>query len=174
MVQGLKDMIVGEYTAALDGVSGCLLVDYTGVSAAEATELRRGLRHRDIRLRVIHNRLAARAFDEMGFGALKDLLDGPCALVYGGVDIPAVCRAIRDWMRENDNLTVRGGMMDGALLTPAEVRNLADIPPIEELYARIAGSIAAPLMHVVGAVQALHRQLAYALDQIRQQKEEQG
>jgi len=174
MVQAVKDMIVGEYTAALEGVSECLLVDYTGVTALEATELRRGLRRKDIRMQVIHNRLAARALDELGLRALKELLDGPCALVYGGADMPTLCRTIRDWMKENEKLTVRGGMLDGALLNAAEVASLADIPPLEELYARIAGNIAAPLMHIVGAVQALHRQLACVLDQIRRQKEEQG
>lgn len=174
MAQALKDMIVGEYRAALDGVSECLLVDYTGVTAVEATELRRGLLRKDIRMQVIHNRLAARAFDVLGLGALKELLDGPCALVYGGADMPTLCRTVRDWMKENEKLAMRGGMLDGTLLNPAEVEDLADIPPLEELYARIAGNIAAPLMHIVGAVQALHRQFAYALDQIRRQKEEQG
>ncbi len=174
MVQRLKDMMVDEYTAALDGVSDCVLVDYTGVTAIEATGFRRDLCQKDMRLRVIHNRLAARAFDKQGLGVLKELLDGPCALIYGGEDVPALCRVIRDWMKESGKMTVRGGVMDGALLSPAMVRELADIPPIDELYARIVGAIAAPLMCLVGAVGAMHRQIAYALDQIRQQKEEQG
>ena len=171
MAQRLKDMMADDMKSALGDVQSCLIVDYTGLTANEANEFRSVLRARAMKMRVIHNRLAGRALGEMGMGDAKDLLAGPCALVYGGKDPVVLCRTVRDWIKEKQKLQVRGGLLDRKCITPDDVERLSKVPPVAELYARFAGLLVAPMVRLAGGVQSVYQKIGIALEEVRKQKE---
>jgi len=169
MVQPIKQLMVEEYKTQFRDMDSCVVLDYSGLSATEADELRHSLRAHNIDLRVIRNRLAARALAEVGLGQMGQLLRGQCAIARGD-DVVVLCRTLQAWMKERQKLAIRGGLLARAVITPEQVVALAQVPPREELYARMAGLLAAPLMRLGGALLGIHRQIACALEEIRKKK----
>jgi len=175
MVSELKEMIheelAGRYVAGIDYI----VVGYTGLKAQESTELRRKLRQGNVRMEVIKNSIAKRVFETNGLSPGTQFIDGPSALVTGTVEMPALCKLLRDLSKEyEDKLTIRGGMFDGAPIDGAGVRRLAGIPPLPVLQSQIIGSIYGQLAGVASAFQSISRSLAYALEGIRQQLQDQA
>lgn len=164
--QLMTRQLAGEYAELRD----CLVVDYSRVSASEASQLRGELRRQGARMRVVKNRLAQRAFKEVGLDELAAQLDGPCALISGG-DLGALCKLVARWSREHEKLSVRGGLLEHKRLTPQQAASVAQLPPLEVLHARIAGAVQSPIAGIACAVRAIGDRLAAALDAIRREKE---
>ena len=115
MVSELKELmceeLAGRYTAGIDYV----VVGYTGLKAQESSELRRKLRQGNVRMEVVKNSIARRVFEANGLGQGAHFIDGPSALITGTVEMPALCKLLRDLSKEYaDKLSIRGGMYDGA------------------------------------------------------------
>ena len=163
--------IANELAAELRELSHCILLDFHGLTAEESVELRAGLRRQDVRIRVLKNSLALRAFEEGGFAVLGELLSGPCALVTGGEDMPSASRAISDWIKKNQKMAVRGGFADGRMLNADDVKRMADIPPMPVVLAQFIGGVQGIAQRVAGSFQGLAAGVRRALEEIRRQKE---
>jgi len=103
---------------------------------------------------------------DAGLGELVDALVGPIAIAFvrkDGGDAVTAAKALRDFARTNPNLVVKGGVLGPRLLTSADVEALADVPPREQLLARLAGGFQAPLTKAAGLFQAFTRNFAYGL-----------
>src|SRR5690606_40275853 len=114
-------------------------------------------------------RLAAQDSDAQ---ALDPYLSGPSALAFAKEDPVATAKALSDFARESRVLEVRGGVLGGKPLGPDDVKALADLPPREVLLAQVVGGIQAPIAGFVFVLQGTLRKLVYALDAVRQKKEE--
>ena len=172
MVSELKQLMARELAGRLGEVTDYVVVDYTGLKGQETTELRRRLREQAAHMEVVKNSIAERVLKDVGLGDGAVYLDGPSALVTGDIQMPALCRLISDLQKDyEEKFTVRGGLFDGAVLDAAAVERLASIPPMPVLQAQIIGSVYGQLASVAGALQAVSRSLACALEAIRNQKE---
>jgi large subunit ribosomal protein L10 len=158
-----KVAVIEEVRERLDGAAASVVTEYRGLTVAELAQLRRSLTAVGGDYKIFKNTLVRRAIDGSTHAPLDALLTGPTAIAFVHGDVSAVAKALRDFSRTNAHLVVKGGLLDGARLSPAQLGELADLPGREVLLARLAGAIQAPLTQFAGLVQALPRNLAYGL-----------
>jgi large subunit ribosomal protein L10 len=143
--------------------SACIVITHqTGMSVAEATELRRQMRGAGAGFRVTKNRLAKRALEGTEFASLAPLFTGPTAVAFSR-DPVAAAKAAVAFANRNDKLTIVGGGLPGQALDAAGVRALATLPSLDELRGKIIGLIQAPATKLAGLLQAPGGQLARLL-----------
>ena len=158
---------VAEITDRFRSSAAAVLTDYRGLSVAQLKELRRSLGGA-VTFSVVKNTLTRRAAAEAGIEGFEDLLVGPSAIAFVDGDPVEAAKGIRDFAKDNPDLVVKGGYMDGAILTPQDFAKFADLESREVLLAKLAGMMkakqsqaaslfAAPLAQaarVLGALQA--------------------
>lgn len=166
-----KEEFVEEIARDLEEAELIIAADYRGIDVAGDTELRRRLKREECRYRVVKNTLTRLACRKIGLDGLEDLLEGPTALAYTAADPVGPARVFLEFGRENEALTVKGGLLAGQALAPEEVKALGEIPPREVLLAQVCGAFQAPLSGLVNVLQGNIRALAYALDAVRRLKE---
>ena len=125
-------------------------------------QLRRSLREAGGEYKIYKNTLVRFAASDLGL-EIEELLTGPTAIAFVSGDPVNVAKALRDFARTNPALVVKGGLLGQKLLDADEARALADVAPRDELLARLAGGIAAPMQQFAGLLQALPRSFAYGL-----------
>jgi large subunit ribosomal protein L10 len=146
-------------------------VDPTGLSVAQAAEIRTNLRNADARLRVVKNTLTERAADEAGVAELKELLTGPTALTFVRGDAAAAAKALADYAKATDLLPFKGGYMDGAPLDVEQIQAISKLPSREVLYGQLVGMIASPITGLARGLNALLSGVAIALGQVQAKAE---
>jgi large subunit ribosomal protein L10 len=155
-----------EFVASLATVFGStamvVVARPSGLTVAEATELRRRMRSAGATYRVAKNRLAARAVDGTRFAGIKPLLKGPTALAWSS-DPVAVAKTVVEFARTNEKLVVLGGSLGEQALDAAGIKALSELPSLEELRGRILGMLATPATRLAGLLQAPGGQLARVL-----------
>ena len=137
-----------------------LLTDYRGINVADVTELRAELRKSNSEYRVIKNNITRRALAEAGIEGLESLLEGPTAVIMNNEDYLETAKAIYNYSKENDFYKIKGGVIDGKVMTAEEIIALAKLPSRDTLLSMLAGAL-------LGNIS----KLAVALDQVRVQKE---
>ena len=165
-----KVAVIEEVRQRLDGAAASVVTEYRGLRVAELAELRRSLTAAGGDYKIFKNTLVKRAIDGSTHAPLEELLTGPTAIAFVHGDVSAIAKALRDFSRANAHLVVKGGLLDGSLLSPAQLTALADLPTREVLLARMAGAIQAPLAQLAGLIQALPRNLAYGLKALIDQR----
>jgi large subunit ribosomal protein L10 len=164
-----KAAVVEEIAEQIRSADAIFAVDYRGISVAQAADLRVRLRDSGTRFRIVKNSLTERAADEAGAEALKSLLDGPTALAFVTGDAALAAKALNDAARTLHTLEFKGGLMDSAALSAADVSAIARLPAREVLHAQLVGTIAAPITGLVRGLNALIAGLAIQLKAIADQ-----
>jgi large subunit ribosomal protein L10 len=164
-----KVAVVDEVKARFSESDAVLLTEYRGLSVSAISTLRRALRAAGGDYKIYKNTLVGFATRDLGL-ELDEMLTGPTALAFVTTqadgtpgDAVNVAKALRDFARGNPNLVVKGGVLGESLLSADEAKALADVAPREELLARLAGGLAAPMVQFAGLLQALPRNFAYGL-----------
>jgi large subunit ribosomal protein L10 len=167
-----KAAVIDEVAGQITGSEAVFAVDYRGISVPQAAELRTRLRNADATFRVVKNTLTELAADRAGAEALKELLQGPTAMTFVRGDAAAAAKALRDFRRSTGNqlLEFKGGWMNGAPLSPAELDALAQLPSREVLEARLVGMVASPLTGLASAMNNIIAGLARALQAVAEQQ----
>src|SRR5436189_3443866 len=145
---------IAEQIEAADAV---FAVDYRGISVPQAAALRVRLREADATLRIVKNSLTERAAERAGAESLRELLDGPTALTFVRGDAALAAKALADFARAANLLEFKGGVMDGAEVSVAEIRAISRLPGREVLHAQLVGTAAAP---ITGLVRGLNQLIA--------------
>jgi large subunit ribosomal protein L10 len=149
-----KVAVVDEVREGLTGSAATLLTHYRGLSVTELAELRAKLREANARMRVAKNTLARRAAADAGIEGFDELLTGPTGLVFCEEDPVGPAKALRDFAKDHPELVVRGGYLDGAVLSEEEASKLADLESKEELLAKLAGLMYGALANTARLLQA--------------------
>lgn len=136
-----------------------LLTDYRGISVADVTKLRVDLRNTNSEYKVIKNNIIKRALNANGERGLDDLLEGPTALIIGTEDYLEPSKVIYNFSKDNEFYKIKGGIIDGKVMTAEEIITLAKLPSRQELMAKLAGALLGNIT-----------KLAVALDAVREQK----
>ncbi len=169
-----KVAAVSEIKDKLSKSQGIILTDFRGLNVAQATELRRKLREAGVEYKVTKNTLTIIAAKESGMDDLVPLLVGPTAIAFGYDDPVAPAKVLSDFAKANKALEIKGGMLEGKILDVDGVTALAELPSREQLLSHVARGMQAPISGLVNVLQGTIRNFVYALDAIREQKEEAG
>ena len=164
--------MVDEIQERLTKVQGAVVTDYRGLNAGEMTALRKELREAGIEFKVLKNTLTILAAEKAEMNDLIPLLTGPTAFAFGYDDPVAAAKIISEFAKKNKNLEIKGGILEGAVLDPAGVESLADLPSREVLLAMVMRAMQGPLSGMVNVLQGNTRNLVYALEAVRKQKAE--
>ena len=141
----VKQAQVAETVELLKKTQTGVLVDYRGLNVAEDTELRNKLREANVKYFVIKNKILKRAVDEIGLAGLDEVLHGPTALAVSEEDAVAPAKVLADFAKTNEKLEIKGGFMDGAVMSLDEVKKLAATPNFETLISKMMGSLLSPI-----------------------------
>lgn len=171
-----KERLVAELTERLRTTETLLVADYRGLTMPQIDDLRGKLLEHGARFAVVKNTLTRRAAEAAGSDALLALLEGPTAIAFleSGGDPVAVAKALVDAARETRVLEVRGGLLEGRPVEPAEIESLAKLPPVDILRGQVLGAITAPLTAIVGLFTAPLQDLYGLLDARIEQLQAQG
>ena len=151
----LKQPIVEEIKASLDGAKGVVLVDHRGLTVEQDTVLRKSLREAGVTYKVYKNTLVKRAIEGTEFESLKDLLEGPSAIAISKSEATTPASIICKFAKTNDKLEVKGGVVEGAFYDAKGVEVLSTIPSREELLAKFLGSIQSPITNFARVIKQI-------------------
>ena len=138
-----------------------LLADYRGITVADVTELRADLRKSETEYSVIKNNIIKRALAEAKIEGLDDVLVGPTAIVIDNNDYSAPAKVIYKYAKDSETYKIKGGILEGKVISAEEIIELAKLPSKEELLSKLAGGL-------LGTIS----KLAVGLEQVRLQKAE--
>jgi large subunit ribosomal protein L10 len=174
MAKAEKVAAVAELTERFQNSAGAVLTEYRGLSVAQLGELR-GTLGEAATFAVVKNTLTKIAVEQAGLEReLTPLLTGPSAVAFVIGDVVETAKGLRDFARANPLLVIKGGVLDGKALTPAEITRLADVEPREVLLAKLAGAMKATTSRAAGAFAALPVQMAQLAEALRAKSEAEG
>jgi large subunit ribosomal protein L10 len=166
-----KEAMVDNIARDLQEANLIVVTGFRGLNVSAINNLRRRLRAEQCRYKVSKNTLTRLACRRVGMEVLEEFLEGPTAIAYSNDDPVKAARALAEFMKENEALMVKGGVLSGQLLKPEDVKALGEIPPKEVLLAMLCRGLQAPISGLVNVLQGNLRNLAYVLDAICRQKE---
>ena len=158
-----KAAFVDNFEARIRATQALYLTDFTGLDVPSMTGLRRRLKDAGAEFVVVKNRLARRAFEELGAGFpdLSEHLTGPTGVVFGNDGPVEAAKVLSDFAKEHSARPVfKVGVLDGALVDAAHYQRLAKLPPMEQLLAMVAGAMEGKLQEFAALIDALHEQRA--------------
>jgi len=172
MAKPTKVSAVAEIAEYFRGSNAAVLTEYRGLSVAQMKELRRSL-GTGVTYAVVKNTLTKIAARDAGVEGLDALLEGPSAIAFVSGDAVDAAKGIRDFAKSNPALVIKGGIMDGAVLTAAEITKIANLESREVLLSKLAGAMkakqsqaaalfAAPLSKTARTIAALQAKLESA------------
>ena len=155
-----KQAIVEALVERIQGASAGILVDYQGITVAEDTALRTELRKEGVEYTVVKNTLTRKALDKLGMNELDSVLNGTTSLATADNDPIAPFRILSDYSKKlNERFNIKAAFMDGKVLNEAEIAEMSALPSKDALYAKVLGTMIAPITG-----------LAVCLGQILEQK----
>ena len=155
-----KEKAVEVLAAKIKEAKIVLLTDYRGISVEDVTTLRADLRKNDSEYKVIKNNITRRALDKCGYEGLDELLVGPTAVVMNNEDYLEAAKTIYNFSKDNDFYKIKGGIIEGKVMSAEEIITLAKLPSKETLIGMLAGAL-------LGNIS----KLAVALNEVKAQKE---
>ena len=164
-----KQATVSEVSAKLGSAQAVIVAEYRGLDVARVTQLRAKARKSGLYLKVLKNTLARRAVKGTPFEKLAEQMSGP--LMYGIADDPvAGAKVLSEFAKENEQFVIRGGAMPNAVMTSKEVSALAALPSRQELLAKLAGTLQAPMAKLVRTLNEVPGKFVRTLAAVRDAK----
>jgi large subunit ribosomal protein L10 len=171
MANAEKVAAVAELTERFKDSPGAVLTEYRGLTVAQLAELRRSLGD-NATFAVVKNTLTKIAVTDAGLSdQLASMLVGPSAIAFVDGDVVEAAKGLRDFARANPLLVIKGGVLDGKAITPAEIIRLADLEPRDVLLAKLAGAMKASLAGAAATFNALPVQMAQLAEALRAKRE---
>lgn len=175
MSKKVKEMMIKELADRYESVDSALVVNPLGIDGTTSNEMRGDLRSKSIRMEVIRNSLARKAFADTSLSVLAEVLDQSCALITGGDSIVDVAKHVKDWSKKVPEFQIRGAVVEGSVLDAQQALKLADMPNRQELQgqvvqiinspgASLAGAIASPGGRIAGCIKTLVERLEEGTD----------
>ncbi|PLX88421.1 MAG: 50S ribosomal protein L10 [Desulfuromonas sp.] len=165
-----KEQIVQEFTERLKETQAAFLADYRGINVEQVTNMRRELTQAGVEYRVIKNNLLKLAAQNTPAEPLQDFCAGPTAIALSGDDPVAPAKILSKYAKAIEAFELKAAVLDGKLLSVADINALAELPSREELLAKMLGSMSAPTTNFVGTLAAIPRSLVQVLHAIGESK----
>jgi len=169
-----KVSAVAELTERFQTSEGAVLTEYRGLTVSQLAELRGSLGG-SATFTVVKNTLTKIAANEAGVASeIEALLSGPSAIAFVQGDVVEAAKGLRDFSRNHPLLVIKGGVLDGKAISPADIEQLADLEPREVLLARLAGDMKASMAKAAAVFNALPVQLVQLAEALRAKREAEG
>jgi large subunit ribosomal protein L10 len=150
-----KQQVVEVVTEKLKTSASTIVADYRGLNVADITELRKQLREAGIEYSVIKNTLLRRASEGAELAGLEEYLTGPTAVAFSKEDPVAAAKILVDFAKKNENLEVKGGVVDGQVFNQAQIKELASLPSKDGMLSMLLSVLQAPVRNFALAVKAV-------------------
>ncbi len=150
-----KQQIVSELAEEIRNSISGVLVNYQGITVEDDTKMRKALREAGVSYKVVKNSLTGRACDEVGYGEMKQYLNGMTAIAISEKDAVSPAKILKEYAEKIESFQILAGYVDGAVIDTKTVEELASIPSKEVLIAKFLGSIQSPLYKFAYAIKAI-------------------
>ena len=151
----LKQPIVDEIAASLNGAQGVVLVDYRGLTVEQDTQLRKQLREAGVVYKVYKNTLVKRAIAGTEFEPMTEQLEGPTAIAISKEDATAPARILANFAKTADALELKCGVVEGTYYDINSIQTIATIPSREELLSKLLGSMQSPITNFARVIKQI-------------------
>jgi len=165
-----KKAMVKEIRDVLEGKNYAFLANFKGMKVEQINSLRKQFAQMKTRLLVVKNSFFKRASEELGWTDVSKFMDGPTAVIAGTGDVSKVSKLLKGFKKENGLLTVKGGRLGERMISASDIDEIANIPSIEVMRAKLVGTIAAPMTQLVGVMRQKVCSLLYVLKAVEQKK----
>ena len=155
-----KEEEVNSLAEKMQNAKLVLFADYRGITVEDVTNLRSTLRKSNSEYKIVKNNISRRALEKCGIEGLNEAVEGPTAVIIGKDDYLEPAKAIYEYTKDHDFYKIKGGVVEGKVMTAEEIITLAKLPSRETLIGMLAGGL-------LGTIS----KLAVAIDQVRIQKE---
>ena len=163
---------VAEIEEMLQSAQAMWLVDYRGLTVKKTEKLRRALREADAEVKIYKNNLVRIALANLEQPEMDEYLAGPNAFVFAKGDVAASAKVLKAFAKENKEMQIVGGLIDGRAVDAEQVKAIADLPSREQLVAQLLGVLNNPATKIVRVLNEPMACFARAVKQIAEKKEE--
>lgn len=170
MKKDSKENLIRGLEENFDRHGSFYLLDYTKMTVAQSLQLRRLLRKNSYSLKVVKNRLALRALRKEFPHELRDYFEKPTAFAFAAEEPMKLARLLKDFSSQNKVLSIKGGLIEGRLLSPDRFEEVTKITSWEDLLGKLGSLMAYPLMQLLRTWQAPLNQLGRLLSQLKDKK----
>ena len=150
-----KETLVNEVSEELKSSASSIVVEYRGLTVEKMSELRRELRKQDASIKVYKNSIVSRAANLAGYSELDNELTGPNAIVFSKTDSTSAAKLLTKFARRNDELVVKGGIVEGKYVDAKEMKVVATLPNKEGLLSMLLSCLQAPIRNFACAIKAV-------------------
>jgi large subunit ribosomal protein L10 len=173
MTKEAKKQLKVKVAEKLVKVNAAIVAEYRGLTVGELTELRVKLREAKAEFRIIKNRIAKVAMkeDAPALGPIIDAMKGPVGLILVFGDPAPAAKALNEFGKDRENFKVTKGVFEGAALSPAQLKEIADLPSREVMLGQIAGMIQSPAQRVLNLAVAIPRQVIQMIVALSEKKQ---
>ena len=154
-----KQDIVNTLAEDFGQAQSIILAEYRGLTVAEYTELRATLRKAGVKYQVIKNSLSFRAMEKAGLTGLDEVLKGPTAIAFSKDDMISPAKLLKEYAGKHTHLKLKGGVLEGKVITLEEVERLASIPSQEVLYGQLVFTLLSPLTSLAVVLNAIKEKM---------------
>jgi large subunit ribosomal protein L10 len=169
-----KKQITQDLQGRLEKSTIVVLTDYKGLDVEAMNALRRKLREANAEYQVVKNSLLVRASESNDVGQIKDHFKGPSAIALSDGDPVAPAKALVDFVKENDKLEIKAGVLNGSVIDAEGIKALSSLPSREVLLAQVLSAMNAVPTSLVTALSDVPRRMVNVLQAIKDQREAQA
>jgi large subunit ribosomal protein L10 len=171
MLRSQKEKIIEDLKEKISRAQGMYFADFTGITVEEVNNLRNEFYKEGIDYHVVKNTLALKALESVtGYDKVYNKLVGPTAIAFGYDDPILPAKIIKKFSDKTKKLTVKACVIEKQVFEGSELSTIASMPSRPEIISAILGSIQAPMTGIVGALNAVVRDLVYVIDAIEKKK----
>ena len=155
----------------LNELAAMWVIDYRGLSVKDVQDLRRQIKQSDAYMKVYKNNLMKIAIrDNQMPDSVNDVLSGPSAFIFSHNDPVSSAKVLKDFAKSNDNLEIKGGIMDGQFVDRKAVEKIASLPSREQIYTMFAGALSGIARGIATSIQGVPRGVAQTISQVAKEK----
>ena len=153
-----KKVIIDEIKDKFERAESAVVIDYIGITVAEADAMRKKLREANVDYTVYKNTLVNRAIEGTEYEALAEVLEGPSGFAFSYDDATAPARVLNDAMKEYKKMEFKGGIIEGEYYDKENIEKIAAIPSRDVLISKFMGSIQSPMANFARVVSQIAEQ----------------
>ncbi len=165
-----KTQNIEEIKEKIQNAQSIVLVDYRGLNVEQLTELRSKYRGAGVDYKVYKNTMMRFAFKDLGLEDFNEYLKGPSAVAFGYDDPVSAAKVTSEFMKDNDKLEIKAGIVDGKIIDVKGIDDLAKLPSREVLVAQVLGGLNSPIQGFANVLQGTVRSLVTVLSAIAEEK----
>jgi large subunit ribosomal protein L10 len=166
-----KVRVISELHEKFNKATGLIFTDYRGLTVEEMSDLRNRLRESSFEYRVVKNTLAKRAADQTPADAARDSFTGPVGIAFSYDDPVLLAKKILEFSKSNEKLEIRGGIVEGGVCTPAEIKTISELPSREVQLSMLVGAMQSPMSKMAGLLNATLSRFIYAMEALKDKRD---